>query len=516
MNCVRLARGVIVGRNRYLNNLINEQIIKCRFESLGCGHTCAVSRMVEPERACDRNKCSKCEEDMSGESDPHDCVETLMKALAKARAENAVKPRVGRKWRITTLLPWIRFGEFETQYQSVDTIGRNTGLKITRVGRNVDSHPIVFIRWHELSSLVISVDDNSVATICMCPTDTAAKRINNQLSLTSEAGIDNKSLGWESVVKITENTTSGHTLGAGLIIDDKGYVLTSAQVVCDLTHVGVTFAKPYVRSQLLSRDMTADEIQTIYGRVVYVDPGVELALIRLFTVKPGVLRPLPLTDTNTDPKCGQTVVAFGCSTLDQSFITGVIASVDRVESHTSQGSHAYFQVMLNADHKHIQHSATISDGYSGGPVVDTSGRLIGISLNTSIRSDGIFFAAFAADIIAFVKRGLEYETRDRDMKYSFANRKSLGVVLYKDMNASNKVFKVCKFTPFNAFNNLENGLQINDYIMKINGKPFHRLYQLTDAIDAHKPNEKLILTVYRNKQYKDIDITPQLIHCYVA
>ncbi|CAG2114653.1 unnamed protein product, partial [Medioppia subpectinata] len=67
-----------------------------------------------------------------------------------------------------------------------------------------------------------------------------------------------------------------------------------------------------------------------------------------------------------------------------------------------------------------------------------NGRLIGISLNTFIRSDGIFFAA---DIIAFVKRGSEFETRDRDMKYSFANRKSLGVVLYKDMNASNKVFK---------------------------------------------------------------------------
>ncbi|CAG2166995.1 unnamed protein product, partial [Oppiella nova] len=90
-------------------------------------------------------------------------------------------------------------------------------------------------------------------------------------------------------------------------------------------------------------------------------------------------------------------------TVGLNFMTGVVTAVDREPTHTTQGSQTYFKVLLNADHKYVNHSANISDGYSGGPVVDMNGHLIGIALNAPRRSDGTFFATTSADIKVFHK-----------------------------------------------------------------------------------------------------------------
>lgn len=157
--------------------------------------------------------------------------------------------------------------------------------------------------------------------------------------------------------------------GSGFVLDTDGHILTNYHVIENATQIEVSFG---------------DETQTS-ATVVGTDERNDLAVIK---VDPTVttLQPVTLGDSG-DLRVGQWAIAIGnpFGQFDRTLTTGVISALNRtLDSDTGQTITGV-----------IQTDAAINRGNSGGPLLDSSGRVIGINTaiySTSGTSAGVGFA----------------------------------------------------------------------------------------------------------------------------
>ena len=156
--------------------------------------------------------------------------------------------------------------------------------------------------------------------------------------------------------------------GSGFVWDEDGHIVTNYHVIRAASRVNVTFANGETRN----------------ATVIGAAPDKDLAVLR---VDPDglELRPTPVGDSDR-LRVGQAVFAIGNPFgLDQTLTTGVVSALGRTIE--SLNGRTIFDV--------IQTDAAVNPGNSGGPLLDSAGRLIGV--NTAIRSPsgasaGISFA----------------------------------------------------------------------------------------------------------------------------
>jgi S1-C subfamily serine protease len=151
--------------------------------------------------------------------------------------------------------------------------------------------------------------------------------------------------------------------GSGLIIAPDGYVLTNSHVVQRARQVVAVFV-----------DGTQAE-----GRVVGDDPATDLALVRVH----GHELAHASLSTGSKPRPGQLAIAIGNPLgFDATVSTGVISALGRSLSGPNG------QLIEDV----IQHTAPLNPGNSGGPLVGSRGRVLGINSAVAGRSQGIGFA----------------------------------------------------------------------------------------------------------------------------
>jgi S1-C subfamily serine protease len=141
-------------------------------------------------------------------------------------------------------------------------------------------------------------------------------------------------------------------VGSGVVIVDKGIILTNVHVVADAKRVKVVFADG------LETDAT----------VVGLQPEQDLAVLQAATV-PDDLAPATLRST-ADLAPGDEVIAVGFPFgIGPSVSAGVVSGLRR-DFHSPQGK----QLITNL----IQFDAAANPGSSGGPLVTTDGAVVGI------------------------------------------------------------------------------------------------------------------------------------------
>jgi serine protease Do len=145
----------------------------------------------------------------------------------------------------------------------------------------------------------------------------------------------------------------GVRVGAGVIIDPRGLVLTSLQVVGAETDLLVTLSRPKER--------------TLRAPRVATDPRSDLVLLRLVTTE--TLPSAPLGDSD-GVEIGDLVLAFGSPFgFSDSVTAGIVSSNHRrlaIEGRV-------FDDLLQTD-------ARLNPGNAGGPLVDIEGRVVGINI----------------------------------------------------------------------------------------------------------------------------------------
>jgi serine protease Do len=163
--------------------------------------------------------------------------------------------------------------------------------------------------------------------------------------------------------------------GSGVIVDAQGYIVTNAHVVGGAQRLRVEIPTPAAGQSILTA-----RSRTVNGRIVGIDLETDLAVIK---VDEPNLPVLPLADSD-DLRPGQIVLAFGSPLgLQNSVSLGVVSAVAR-------------QLEPESPMIYIQTDASINPGSSGGPLVDSRGRMVGINtliFSKSGGNDGLGFAA---------------------------------------------------------------------------------------------------------------------------
>jgi putative serine protease PepD len=170
-----------------------------------------------------------------------------------------------------------------------------------------------------------------------------------------------------SVVAIQVQTPQGGAEGSGVIIDDKGHVVTNNHVVSGAENDTV--------------QVTLSDGRLFDAKIVGLDPATDLAVVQLVDA-PDDLQPATLGDSD-DVSVGESVLAVGNPLgLANTATTGIVSAVDRPVSASGEGGGT--SVVTNA----IQIDAAINPGNSGGPLFDAQGRVIGITSSIATLSSG--------------------------------------------------------------------------------------------------------------------------------
>jgi S1-C subfamily serine protease len=151
--------------------------------------------------------------------------------------------------------------------------------------------------------------------------------------------------------------------GAGVVLDERGFILTNAHIVALPGKLFVVLNNGEIRpATLVSHDA----------------PFTDLAVLR---IAPGGLRALPLGDSEALSP-GQTVIAIGSPDIDyrNSVTVGVVSGLHRRKQ--IQG--------IWADDL-IQTDAAINVGSSGGPLVNLRGEVVGVVTFRDVGADDILF-----------------------------------------------------------------------------------------------------------------------------
>lgn len=161
--------------------------------------------------------------------------------------------------------------------------------------------------------------------------------------------------------RIPQNQAT-HSVGSGVIIDRKGHILTNYHVIEGASTIDV---------------LLATGKQRFHTKIVGTDPKTDLALLQM----DGNVQYVPIDLGDSDKlRTGDAVIAIGNPFgYSHTVTSGIISAKGRV---IGSGPYDNF----------LQTDASIHPGNSGGPLLDTRGRVIGINTAVSNEGAGIGFA----------------------------------------------------------------------------------------------------------------------------
>lgn len=169
------------------------------------------------------------------------------------------------------------------------------------------------------------------------------------------------------------------TVGTGFVIawDRCAASNESGNCVCILTCYHVVSG---ASDRRVAVQFEADLSRRYEGHVASVCVGFDVAVVRV-QLDSDAQQPTQLSLRKSMVRIGEAVLAFG---YPLSF-EGVKSTNGTVSGYTAAQPHQPVRIQTNAD---------ISEGNSGGPLVDTEGRVVGINVSTIKSASGIHFAVF--------------------------------------------------------------------------------------------------------------------------
>lgn len=280
-------------------------------------------------------------------------------------------------------------------------------------------------------------------------------------------------------------TSTATASGSGIIISDDGYILTNNHIVATSSSESY-----YEVSDATKVTVTLFNDETEYeAKIVGKDEQTDLAVIKI--EKTGLTK-AEFADSDSI-KVGEFAMAVGNPLGMQSSITcGVVSAVNR-EVTDSDGKKFTL----------IQTDAAINSGNSGGALVNSEGKVIGIN-TLKLSGTGIEGMGFAIPINSTT------EITSQLIQYSKVKRPYIGITGMdldeKTAKANNLVvgIYVKSIDDFSAAEKA--GLKIGDVIIEAEGKTIAKMDELNEIKNKHQIGEELKIKVNRNGEKKDLTI----------
>ena len=270
------------------------------------------------------------------------------------------------------------------------------------------------------------------------------------------------------------------SLGSGVVVDPKGYIVTNRHVVEKADRIRV-------RLQDDAPGVLHD------AKVIGVDQETDLAVIKI-----DVDRALPVAKLgNSDSmEVGDWVLAIGSPFgLQETVTAGIVSAKGRNIVPQRQ-----FQSFIQTD-------AAINPGNSGGPLVNMSGEVIGI--NTAILTDtnayaGVGFALPSNTIMQVYNQliGPDHRVERGSIGIMFNAQENPAITRVYGSGSGVTVSAVTAGSPAD-----QAGLKIGDTIVSLDGKPVKNGDELVAEIASRRPTSKVTVGFLRNGKKQETTVT---------
>jgi serine protease Do len=260
-------------------------------------------------------------------------------------------------------------------------------------------------------------------------------------------------------------------VGTGMIINQDGYILTNYHVVEGAQQVQV----------VLSNN------KTVNAKVVNYDATHDVAVVKI-TDKVAMPAVVELGDSD-GLQIGESVVAIG-NPLGTDFFGSVTTGIVSALNRNLDGE--------NSKVSYIQTDAAINSGNSGGPLINSSGQVIGIN-TAKIKQSGVEGLGFAIPINSIrnkipdlSKPVLMIGIQGKEIDKTLSQQYSLPIGLY--------IQDVTEFSPAE-----KSGLKRGDVITKFDGQKVTTFGEVSEIKNKHKAGDQVSVIVNRNG--KEIELT---------
>ncbi len=281
-------------------------------------------------------------------------------------------------------------------------------------------------------------------------------------------------------------TSTAKASGSGIIMSDDGYILTNNHIVATSSSESY-----YEVSEATKITVTLFNDENQYeAKIIGTDEQTDLAVIKI--EKTGLSKAEFADSDNI--KVGEFAMAVGNPLGMQSSITcGVISAVNR-EVTDSDGKKFTL----------IQTDAAINSGNSGGALVNSEGKVIGIN-TLKLSGTGIEGMGFAIPINSTT------DITSQLIQYSKVKRPYIGISgmdLTEQVAKANKLEVGIYVKSIDDFSAGEKaGIKIGDVIIEADGKKITKMDELNEIKNTHKIGDEMKIKVNRNGQEKELTIT---------
>lgn len=280
-------------------------------------------------------------------------------------------------------------------------------------------------------------------------------------------------------------TTKG--AGTGIIVESDGLIITNNHVIEATTNLSV---------------FTSDGKEYKNAQVVARDPQNDLAFIK---IDARGLKPAELGDSS-QVKVGTSVLAIGnaLGQYENTVTQGIISGIGRpVVAGDSQGRN--LEQLQNL----FQTDAAINPGNSGGPLIDLTGKVVGINTAVAGNAQGIGFAIpinQAKSQLESVKQngriikpylGVRYIPVTKEL----ASRNNLPVTFGAYIAGDSQSPGVVDGSPA-----AKAGLREGDIITKIDGTEINEAQPLGSVVGDKKVGDKVKVNFYRDGREQSVDV----------
>ncbi|NIH10967.1 MAG: outer membrane-stress sensor serine endopeptidase DegS [Serratia symbiotica] len=286
-----------------------------------------------------------------------------------------------------------------------------------------------------------------------------------------------------AVVNIYNRNLSGTanvlSLGSGVIMNERGYIITNRHVIKDAQQITVVL-----------QDGRHDE-----ALLVGSDRLTDLAVLK---IDPGNLPVIPINNTRIT-HVGDVVLAIGNPyNLGQTVTQGILSATGRI-SMSATGHQTFLQT-----------DASINRGNSGGALVNSVGELIGINTLTFDKitdnetPEGLGFAI----PIKLATKIMGKLIRDGRVIRGYFGIQGKEIIPLRSSNSGIERLQgiiVTEITPNGPAGNA--GFQLNDIIINVDNKPAVSVLETMDQVAEIRPGTEIPVIVLRNSQRIPLKMT---------
>ena len=274
------------------------------------------------------------------------------------------------------------------------------------------------------------------------------------------------------------------TTGSGFLVAEDGLIITAASLI-----------GKHEKFVVRMNDGSDHE-----GRVVHVQGSSDLAAIKITGTNFKTVK----LNKEGNTLVGDWVMAVGSPlSLRDSVTHGVLSNVNRLSKD--------IKAQNSTIGHYIQTDAIINNGNSGGPLVNLAGEVVG--MNALVASAGVGFAVPSEYVLKFIdqvtsKQGVLEKRRHIGLRVLKLTKNIAGQLaqMYKSVKTPNEGLYVDSVTDRSPA--LKAGLKQKDVIVEVNGKPARSTQDISKALLL---NEKVVLTVLRQKETFTVEVTSELV-----